>query len=71
MRPDKCAVVIQGFGNVGSITARLLAELGCKIVALSDIKGGVYNPAGIDVLIKLCVTRKSMAILQVFLVLIL
>ena len=49
MRPDKCAVVVQGFGNVGSITARLLAELGCKVVALSDIKGGVYNPAGIDV----------------------
>ncbi len=49
MRPDKCAVVIQGFGNVGSISARLLSELGCKIVALSDIKGGVYNPAGIDV----------------------
>ena len=49
LRPDKCAVVVQGFGNVGSITARLLAELGCKIVALSDIKGGVYNPAGIDV----------------------
>lgn len=49
MRPDKCAVVIQGFGNVGSITARLLSELGCKIVALSDIKGGVYNSAGIDV----------------------
>ena len=49
MRPDKCAVVIQGFGNVGSISARLLSELGCKVVALSDIKGGVYNPAGIDV----------------------
>lgn len=49
MRPDKCAVVVQGFGNVGSITARLLSELGCKVVALSDIKGGVYNPAGIDV----------------------
>ena len=50
MRPDKCAVVIQGFGNVGSISARLLSELGCKVVALSDIRGGVYNPAGIDVL---------------------
>ncbi len=49
MRPDKCAVVVQGFGNVGSITARLLSELGCKVVALSDIRGGVYNPTGIDV----------------------
>src|SRR6266542_553116 len=49
MLPDRCSVVIQGFGNVGSVTARLLAEMGCKIVGLSDIKGGVYNPAGIDV----------------------
>ncbi len=49
LRPERCAVVIQGFGNVGSITARLLSELGCKIVGLSDIKGGVYNAAGIDV----------------------
>ncbi|HCI79247.1 MAG TPA: glutamate dehydrogenase [Ktedonobacter sp.] len=47
--PERCAVVVQGFGNVGSITARLLSELGCKVVGLSDIKGGVYNPDGIDV----------------------
>ena len=49
MRPGECNVVIQGFGNVGSISARLLHELGCKIVGLSDISGGVYNPHGIDV----------------------
>src|SRR5579859_6753616 len=49
MRPERCSVVVQGFGNVGSITARLLHDLGCKIVALSDIKGGVYNANGIDV----------------------
>jgi glutamate dehydrogenase (NAD(P)+) len=49
MLPDRCSVAIQGFGNVGSVTARLLAELGCKIVAVSDIKGGIYNPSGIDV----------------------
>ena len=49
MVPERCSVAIQGFGNVGSVTSRLLADLGCKIVALSDIKGGVYNPAGIDV----------------------
>ena len=42
-------VVIQGFGNVGSITARLLHEAGCKIVSLSDIYGAIYNPDGIDV----------------------
>ncbi len=49
MSPDKCSVVVQGFGNVGSISARLLRELGCKIVGLSDISGGVYNPQGIDI----------------------
>jgi glutamate dehydrogenase (NAD(P)+) len=48
--PETCSVVVQGFGNVGSITARLLHdELRCKIVGLSDISGGVYNPKGIDI----------------------
>ncbi|GLV57813.1 glutamate dehydrogenase [Dictyobacter sp. S3.2.2.5] len=49
MSPESCSVVIQGFGNVGGITARLLHETGCKIVGLSDISGGIYNPHGIDV----------------------
>ncbi|HLL80699.1 MAG TPA: Glu/Leu/Phe/Val dehydrogenase [Ktedonobacteraceae bacterium] len=50
LNPEDCSVVVQGFGNVGSITARLLSdELKCKIVGLSDISGGVYNPRGIDV----------------------
>src|SRR5437667_1330225 len=49
MKPDECSVVIQGFGNVGSISARLLHEMGCKVVGLSDINCGVYNPDGIDV----------------------
>ena len=44
----KTSVAIQGFGNVGAHTARILEEeLGAKVVALSDIKGGVYNPRGI------------------------
>lgn len=50
LKPEECTVVVQGFGNVGSITARLLYdELHCKIVGLSDISGGVYNPKGIDI----------------------
>ena len=50
MIPEECSVVIQGFGNVGSISARLLYdELKCKIIAISDISGGVYNANGIDV----------------------
>ncbi len=49
MIPDRSTVVIQGFGNVGGIAARLLHEAGYKIVALSDNSGGVYNANGIDV----------------------
>jgi glutamate dehydrogenase (NAD(P)+) len=49
MRPEDCTVVVQGFGNVGSISARLLHEIGCRVVGLSDISGGVYNANGIDV----------------------
>src|SRR5690606_6284738 len=43
-------VAIQGFGNVGSHTAKFLAEAECKVVAISDLSGGYYNPEGIDVL---------------------
>jgi len=49
MLPENSSVVIQGFGNVGSITARLMHELGCKVVGLSDINGGIYNPNGINI----------------------
>jgi len=42
-------IAIQGFGNVGSISAELLAEAGAKIVAVTDWKGGVYNKAGLDI----------------------
>jgi glutamate dehydrogenase (NAD(P)+) len=42
-------VVIQGFGNVGSYTALKLKEMGCIIVAISDSKGGIYNPFGLPI----------------------
>ncbi|MBI4461993.1 MAG: Glu/Leu/Phe/Val dehydrogenase [Acidobacteria bacterium] len=42
-------VAIQGFGNVGSVAAELMHASGYKIVAVSDIHGGVYNPKGLDV----------------------
>jgi glutamate dehydrogenase (NAD(P)+) len=42
-------VAIQGFGNVGSVTAKLLHETGFKIVAVSDVFGGIHNPDGIDI----------------------
>jgi glutamate dehydrogenase (NAD(P)+) len=41
-------VAIQGFGNVGSVSAELLAGLGARIVAVTDWKGGVYNEKGLD-----------------------
>ena len=41
-------VVIQGFGNVGSYAAKFLHEYGCKIIGVSDISGGLYNPEGFD-----------------------
>ncbi len=43
------SVAVQGFGNVGSVTAQLLAREGCKVVAVSDRTGAIYNPNGLDV----------------------
>lgn len=42
-------VVVQGFGNVGSVTAKLLHEAGYTVVAVSDVYGGIYNPDGLDI----------------------
>ncbi|HYT69247.1 MAG TPA: Glu/Leu/Phe/Val dehydrogenase [Vicinamibacterales bacterium] len=42
-------VAVQGFGNVGSVSADLLQKLGAKIVAVTDWKGGVYNDKGLDI----------------------
>jgi glutamate dehydrogenase (NAD(P)+) len=50
MQPDKCTAVIQGFGNVGSVTALGLAyKNGMKITAISDAFGAYYRAEGIDV----------------------
>ena len=45
---DGLRVAVQGFGQVGSFAARLLAERGCKIVAISDKYGALHNPGGFD-----------------------
>jgi glutamate dehydrogenase (NAD(P)+) len=42
-------VAIQGFGNVGSHTAKYLHEAGCKVIAISDQSGAYYRPDGIDI----------------------
>jgi glutamate dehydrogenase (NAD(P)+) len=48
-RIGDCTFVVQGFGNVGSHTCRLLAAEGAKILATSDVNGGLYNPDGLDI----------------------
>ena len=49
MRTANSTVAVQGFGNVGSIAAKLLREQGCKVVAVSDVSGGYYNENGLDI----------------------
>ncbi len=49
MTPAETRVVVQGSGNVGGIGAQLLHETGYKVVAISDIHGGIYNPKGINI----------------------
>lgn len=45
---DGATVAVQGFGNAGSVVVRLLAQLGCRVVAVSDSKGGIYLEGGLD-----------------------
>ena len=49
MDPDGARIVVQGFGNVGSWTARIAEEMGCRVVGVSDVNGGVHNDRGLDV----------------------
>ena len=46
---NKSRVAVQGFGNAGSIAARLIGEEGATVVAVSDSTGGIHNPAGLDI----------------------
>jgi glutamate dehydrogenase (NAD(P)+) len=47
--PADARVVVQGFGNVGSIAAKMFQARGCKVIGISDITGGYVNPNGVDV----------------------
>jgi len=49
LNSDSPTASVQGFGNVGSVAARLLHEAGFKVVAVSDVHGGVYNANGLDI----------------------
>jgi glutamate dehydrogenase (NAD(P)+) len=48
MDPAKSTAVVQGFGNVGAIAAHSLARYGIKVIGVSDSKGAIFNPKGID-----------------------
>jgi glutamate dehydrogenase (NAD(P)+) len=49
MNPQDCRVVIQGFGNVGGMAAKLMTAAGFKIIGLVEYDGAVYNPKGLDI----------------------
>lgn len=46
---DQATVAIQGFGNVGSHTALIMQQQGARVIAVSDVNGGIYNANGLDV----------------------
>lgn len=46
---SETTVAVQGYGNVGSNAVRILHGMGCKILAISDVSGGLYNPHGLDI----------------------
>ena len=49
MDPRQSTVAVQGFGNVGSVSAQLMQEAGFTVCGVSDVTGGIYSPEGIDV----------------------
>jgi glutamate dehydrogenase (NAD(P)+) len=49
MKSEGTRVVVQGFGNVGSVAAQQLYRFGAKIIGVSDFSGGIHNPNGLDV----------------------
>ncbi len=63
--PEKCSVVIQGFGNAGSHAGLIWQRAGHKVLAISDSKGGVYNENGLDIA-KLIEHKKSTGSLSGF-----
>ncbi len=49
MKPQGTRIAVQGMGNVGGTAAKLLFDSGCKVVAVSDVSGGIYNKDGLDI----------------------
>jgi len=59
INPKDATIAVQGFGNVGASVAKSLYREGCRVVAVSDIKGGVYNSKGLDVVGLLAHSRET------------
>jgi glutamate dehydrogenase/leucine dehydrogenase len=66
MSPNRSTVAVQGFGNVGSVSALLMHEQGAKIVAISDISGAYYNAEGIDIPAAMAYTASNKGTLEGF-----
>jgi glutamate dehydrogenase (NAD(P)+) len=49
MEPSSTRVIVQGFGNVGGMSAKLMARAGFKIICMIEFDGAVYNPKGLDI----------------------
>jgi glutamate dehydrogenase (NAD(P)+) len=45
---EGASVAVQGYGEVGATAARLVAELGARVIAVSDVRGGIHDPKGLD-----------------------
>ena len=46
---EQATIAVQGFGNVGSHTARIMQQQGARVIAVSDVNGGIYNANGLDI----------------------
>ncbi len=57
--PKKTTAVIQGFGNLGTVAAEKMAEQGIRIIAVSDSRGGAYDPSGINPVAAIAHKRKT------------
>ncbi|MFT7590131.1 MAG: glutamate dehydrogenase/leucine dehydrogenase [bacterium] len=66
MNPSKSTAAVQGFGNVGSISAKLVEEQGVTIIAISDVSGAYFNANGIDILDAIAYTEGNNGTLEGF-----
>jgi glutamate dehydrogenase (NAD(P)+) len=64
INPEGARVVVQGFGNVGGMAAKLMARAGYRIIAVIEIDGAVYNPRGLDIPALMAHRRETGSILD-------